>query len=70
MILPNLYNIDLERIEGKLSRKFQSTNAGGLDKRQREEEKHECIIFSITLPAMIATTLAIKKFENGGGAAK
>ena len=38
----------------------------GLDKRQREEEKLECIIFSITLPAMIATTLAIKKFENSG----
>ena len=41
--------------------------AGGFGKRQREEEKLECIIFSITLPAMIATTLAIKKFENGGG---
>ena len=34
----------------------------GFDKRQREGEKLECIIFSITLPAMIASTLAIKKF--------
>ena len=37
-------------------------SAEEFDKRQREGEKLECIIFSITLPAMIASTLAIKKF--------